>query len=507
MKKIILNKLYLVFVLLPLLTLGVASCSDDDDNRSEESFIKISGDKFEINRLGLSQNGDTTLVLISSNKYWKASIISEGDWLKTNILGGSGSSEMFLKPSINTTSDKRTATIKFELLDGTTKQIAVEQTGISNEVVFVKENLDITPSKMLEVNKYVDWNNTATGGNLFKGRGEGVYIDDTNSSTGYDGASGVNNIYFESINSHVTLGHFFTKKDNAFKLRFGAMSTEATFNKSDLILKVSKDNISWQDLPYERKSQEGKWSICEAVFNYDDVHAQLYFKLEAKKAKTFRIDDIVVVENLAREGEKIDFMVYIDDNKPNGFVYFEEDFSWITVGPDFINNVEDPLTEVRFDNKVEQDARDPLQNIALVESGWTWPLAANLIYMHKGYVKIGTSSGNGTLVSPALKTIEDPAVLNVKVTFEAAMYESKDGTQDTPREMYVDIVDGTPGHINNGTSTRVEFLLDTYNNNMKQYSFIIYEATERTQIQFTNWKKGKNRMFLDNVKVVKIAKE
>ncbi len=501
MKKELLYRLYFLPLIITFI-LGAASCSDDDETKAEPSVL-IDNTDIALNRLGLAQDGNKATITIASNVYWKATLTSDDNWLTASTLGGYGSTEITLSATPNAESSSRKASIVVEILNGEKYNVSVTQTGTSDVVYFVDENLDTEPSSMLAIDKYQGWANQGISGLAFRGKGEGAYIDNSEVSSGYTGASGVNNIYFKDEDSYVVLGSFATKGEKAFKLSFGSKSTESTFDKDDFILQVSKDNSWWVDMDYTRTATSGDWAKSEISFYYDDAHTLLYFRLQAKKAETYRVDDLVIEENPTGTGKHIDFSVYIDDGKPDGFVYFFDDFSWITMGPNFIYDVTDSATEIRFDSS----SKTPEQSEALLASGWTWATNAFYVYMHKGYVKLGTTAKMGTIISPPFSAIESPAMLNVKVSFKTAMYQSKDGPKDDPKSMIVEMVEGTPGTINNGIDTSVSFLLDSYNSDLKEYSFIIYGATASTQIKFRNYADGKNRMFLDDVKVEKIAKE
>ena len=508
MKSRLYNKLYFIPLLALMAFTGVA-CSDNDDVQ-EEANLTIDTQDVKMNRLGLTIDGDSATVFISSNVYWQGSMDDDAKaWLEMSYIGGSGDTEVTLRAKHNNTNTTRDAKITLHTLEGKQYTFNVSQTGNNEVVYFVNENFDKSPSEMLPVSIYDGWNNQGISGLVFKGKGEGVVVDSSNPSSGYPDASGGNNLYFQDANSNVLFGPFNTKKQTTFKLSFASMSTSVAFNANDLVLQVSKDNKFWTDLDYTRTTTSA-WAKAEKLFYYDDTFGTLYFRLVAKTATTFRVDDLIIEENGPTTGEKVDLYGYIDDGRPDGFVYFEDDFSWITVGPDFINNTQDSKTEVRFDNIDEQAKQDSTQNARLVASGWTWGTDALIVYMHKGYVKLAKAAAKGTLVAPALKEIgtgtDRNATLNLKVSFDASMYQAKDGSKDPLKPIIVTIDEGTSGAINNGTDKKASFQIVSYNNDMKTFSFKIYEATSNTRIRFTNSEDNKCRIFLDNVKIEKIPR-
>ena len=72
--------------------------------------------------------------------------------------------------------------------------------------------------------------------------------------------------------------------------------------------------------------------------------------------------------------------------------------------------------------------------------------------------------------------------------------------------MVVRIADGTPGTINDKIKKEASIDILSHREDMREYSFIVYGATAETQITFENYQNGtKNRMFIDDVKVIKYA--
>lgn len=509
MKERLYCKLYFISLLMVLAIIGTA-CSDNDNENNGEPYVNIDITDVKMNRLGLTADGDSATVFITSNVYWQSSMDdSAKEWLAASLSGGYGNTEVILRAKQNTSNTNRTGKMTLETLSGQKYTINVSQSGTNEVVYYVNENLDGTPTSMLSLNLYDAWNNQGISGLAFRGKGEGVFVDNSSSSVGYADASGENNIYFKDENSYVVLSPFATKGERAFKLSFGSMSTAASFNSGDLILQISKDNSFWVDIDYSRVTTNG-WAKSETAFYYDDAYTTLYFRIIAKAASTFRIDDIIIEESTEGIGEKLDLAVYVDDGREPGFIYFQDDFSWITIGPDFINNTADATKEVRFDNLDGQAAQDPTQNERLQASEWTWPTNAFYIYMHKGYVKIGTAALMGVIITPAFKEIgtgsNPDAILGVQVSFDASMYLAVGGGKDQLKPMIVTVEEGTPGTINNGTSKSASFMMEDYNNKMKTYTFKVYGATSTTRLRFQNYANGQNRMFLDNVKVEKIAR-
>ncbi len=183
----------------------------------------------------------------------------------------------------------------------------------------------------------------------------------------------------------------------------------------------------------------------------------------------------------------------------------EEDFSWLSYGK-----------EIHYETSGK--TRYDLWTDAEKSRGWySTPVASSdnqqLCYARPGFVKLGKTNFGGDLITPALSAIEGEA--NVEVTFKATAYISKGGAKDD-NELFISIIG--PGEVSQSL-----FIIDNYPNsgNMEngadydvwdpsiaQRSFEIKGATSETKIKFlggayelTGIGQGKNRIFLDDIKV------
>lgn len=196
----------------------------------------------------------------------------------------------------------------------------------------------------------------------------------------------------------------------------------------------------------------------------------------------------------------------------SGAIILEEDFNWLNYG----NAIPyETGGEKRYDTWTEAEKA----------RGWystPVPGANNeqLCYARPGFVKLGKTNWGGDLISPKLEKIE--GVANVKVTFKAAGYISAgNGTttngakDDNLLKIFV---------LGAGTPSVELFTIDNFPNDKladnngvvndiwaddRAYSFTITGATSETQIKFlgrdyalTGVGQGKNRIFLDDIKVV-----
>lgn len=509
MKINMLLKLY--FLAAVLLSVTVVSCSDDD----KESITKITPEvtHIELNKLGLTAVGDTALLNIESNKYWTARIESEGDWLTSNIYGGSGDVELKLTALRNEGNASRTAAIKFEALDGTIETVSVVQAGADQQLYYFSENCDgdLVTSK-LPVNSYSAWSTGGVSGAGLRLLGEGVYVDNANPSSGYTGASGGNNLFLgqieDDLSARVSLytSAIGTKSNKAFTLSFATSSDASTFDTSKFKVYISKDNTYWSELSYNRSSSSA-WEKSEIKFYFDDPHQYLYFRFTALEPNTFRVDDITLSENEYGVGDFEDFVVVIDDENPAGFVYFEENFAWTKVEslptnpntglskPYIIPMVTTTKEEIRLDyDNTKAFQYYPGLYEAKENSGWTVSSSANRVYVSWECFKSGTTAAasDGILISPKFSKITKGALVNLKVTFRASIYKNDTGSTDPTSHITVSVPEGSPGTIDNTIATSKIFVLTQWPPDSDEFTFTIYGATNDTRLYFRSPNKGED---------------
>lgn len=186
-----------------------------------------------------------------------------------------------------------------------------------------------------------------------------------------------------------------------------------------------------------------------------------------------------------------------------GNVILEENFSWLTYGSTIFYTTGG---ETRMDSWTEAE----------MAHGWSGtPNAASsdqlVVYARPGFVKLGKTNYGGDLISPPLASLDGPT--DVRVTFKAVPYKTAGGTEDD-----TNLVVGVVGP---GTTSVPSFTVDNFpdyatdpdctliwQDPISTYSFIVSGATAETQIRFLGGAfdlngvgKGKNRIFLDDIKV------
>lgn len=222
-------------------------------------------------------------------------------------------------------------------------------------------------------------------------------------------------------------------------------------------------------------------------------------------------DERTVTLALTGEGEYANVNSNTLITQKDESLIYNDDFNWLQEG-------EDKPTYETPEVKIEKWEKD---------MGWT--SYSSWAYGGHGYIKLGKTNYNGDIVSPALTKLKKPT--DVKVTFQSMGYISKTGVKDASI-VKVGVIG--PGEVNgdevnsisiNGTAYRcVKFVNTVFpnsenNENGEDYdpwaqpgsyhSFTITGATAETKIIFVggdNWNKvkGKNRVYLKSVEVVRL---
>lgn len=222
-------------------------------------------------------------------------------------------------------------------------------------------------------------------------------------------------------------------------------------------------------------------------------------------------DERTVTLALTGEGEYANVNSTTLITQKDESLIYNDDLNWLQEG-------EDKPTYETPEVKIEKWEKD---------MGWT--SYSSWAYGGHGYIKLGKTNYNGDIVSPALTKLKKPT--NVKVTFQSMGYISKTGVKDASI-VKVGVIG--PGEVNgdevnsisiNGTAYRcVKFVNTVFPNSEKNengedydpwaqpgsyHSFTITGATAETKIIFVggdNWNKvkGKNRVFLKSVEVVRL---
>ena len=333
---------------------------------------------------------------------------------------------------------------------------------------------------------------------------------------GHDEASGGNNIVLEvpgegpeTVTPSFSVRDVATRDDSYFRLKMGVLAPGGELTPDRFRVLVGNGGDELIALQYEVIDGAGDWKEVLARFWVGEDNPTFDFKVEAP-AGGYRIDDFRLYEGNFGEGQEVAFQVGGDDGKPEGYVYFEDDFSWVTDvygGTDYIGTYPTPLTAETYWNGITAASHGQEAYNALVGSGWKTDdnKLKERVYLRIGYVKMGRGSNaagcGGGLVSPTLDIRKNRAA-DLKVTFKCCIYVAANGTWD-PSTMQVRVIG--PGTVNDGVSTEKVLVMQTETPvQWEEKTLIVYGATDATQLVFESVEETKaNRWFLDDVRIVK----
>lgn len=187
----------------------------------------------------------------------------------------------------------------------------------------------------------------------------------------------------------------------------------------------------------------------------------------------------------------------------SGNVILEENFDWLNYGSTIFYTTSG---ETRMDSWTPDEMARGWNSTVSEDAG-----NQKVVYARTGFLKLGKTGYGGDLISPALSALTEPT--NVKVTFKAVPYKTKGGTEDD-NTLKVSVVGPGTTSINSLTIDNWPDYDEDPDNTaiwLKEestYEFIIMGATAETQIRFLGGDfnlvgvgKGKNRIFLDDIKV------
>lgn len=190
-----------------------------------------------------------------------------------------------------------------------------------------------------------------------------------------------------------------------------------------------------------------------------------------------------------------------------GYVFFGDDFNWITPLWDFTTYNQPygwPTVDASDFHFYKSDGNTALGEKA-AELGYTFNGSTYGRYL--GFVKLGKTDENGILTTRALNDIDKDRSATLLVQFDGAYYMTAGGTVDTGTSMSVTVVGGGT-IVDDDTTDEGRTLVIPMRSGFAwdRYSFLVKDATAATQIQFCDGvaeKAIKTRLFLDNVEITR----
>ncbi|TXE06098.1 BACON domain-containing protein [Seonamhaeicola algicola] len=227
--------------------------------------------------------------------------------------------------------------------------------------------------------------------------------------------------------------------------------------------------------------------------------SETFIKLSAEKNKgTERVATLTI-----QSANHPSLTKNITITQSDGSIVLEEHFDWLTYGSTIFYTTSG---EKRMDSWTDEE----------LDRGWTSTPNTNssnqqVVYARTGFVKLGKTGYGGDLISPKFSILDEET--NVKVTFKAVPYQTKKGTQD---DNLLKV-----GVVGPGTASAEAFTISNWpdydadpectaiwEDAASTYTFTITGATNQTQLRLLGGDfslvgvgKGKNRIFLDDIKV------
>ncbi|WP_295939554.1 BACON domain-containing protein [uncultured Alistipes sp.] len=504
-----LNRLWL----LPVVLLAFASCSSSGVDDADISLDKTT---VSANKRGLTYEGGDVTFEVTSNVYWIINMDEEAEqWLSLSPRAASGNQIVKVTAQPNAGA-ARSAVLHFDSLDGVTAEIEVRQGSYDELIFYVRTGMGTTPvSEEVALSDFSQWQADGIGASGVSFSGVNAFVSAADVSSGYDAASGGNNVHLAMPEtpggpvSTFAVNNVETKDDRYFRLKFGVRALSGTLTPTDLQVLIGNGGDEYVDLEYEVLEGAGDWKEVLSRFQIGEDNPILDFRI-ATATGEYLIDDFRLYEGNTGEGEEVVFKVGADDGKEAGYVYFEDDFNWVTDvygGTDYIGGWPSaPSAETYWNGITAATVGEEAYN-TLVNSGWTTDdnKLKERVYMRIGYIKMGRGSNaagcGGGLVTPALG-IKKNCTSKLKVSFDCCIFVANNGTWD-PSTMQVRIIG--PGTINDGSATVREFLMQTVTPvQWETKELLVLGATNATQIVFESVAETTaNRWFFDNVRVVK----
>lgn len=508
-------KKYSIWLLALAASLAGACGTDEVD----EGTLALNASSVSANKRGMTYEGGDVTFDVTSNVYWVINLDEDADWLTVTPRGAYGNQTVKITAAENPGS-RRSTTLRFDSRDGVTAQIEVTQ-GSSDELIYyIRTGAGASAvASPVAVSSHTAWEPDGVGASAAGFSGVNAFVSANSPSSGYEGASGGNNIVLElpaeptegaaAVVPSFSVRDVATRDDLYFRLKMGVLAPDGGLTPDKFRMLVGNGGDELVALQYEVTDGEGPWKEVVAKFWIGEDNPMLDFKVEAP-AGGYRIDDFRLYEGNIGEGQEIAFQVGGDDGKQVGYVYFEDDFSWVTDvygGTDYVGTYPTPLTAETYWNSITAASHGQEAYNALVGSGWKTDdnKLKERVYLRLGYVKMGRGSNaagcGGGLVSPTLDIRRNRAA-DLKVTFKCCIYVAANGTWD-PSTMQVRVIG--PGTINDDASTEKVLVMQTETPvQWEEKTLIVYGATSATQLVFESVEETRaNRWFLDDVRIVK----
>lgn len=245
-----------------------------------------------------------------------------------------------------------------------------------------------------------------------------------------------------------------------------------------------------------------------------DANGKISFHIVAGKYRAkFGYESSSEIDNtmdfvITAEGDKNVIMNVkpssLDDRKPVGHVYFEDNFDWVTSdfgGTDYMNG-NFPTTETYIANITNTNLLNKIS-----AAGWVFD---GVVSFRLAYIKFGSAStvnsSKGTITTMPL-AIDAGKYSNVKIKIKVARYMTKAGGKDAENLATISIIgDGSFSRTSTVTSTALSVPNEAYNEWI-ELEAVAYNVSSNTKISIGKAKQvSVGRFFCDGVSITKDSK-
>lgn len=370
----------LVFITVAILCLS--ACSKQD---VKTHFISVDAVDLTANKLGVSDTGNQLLFNVSSDIYWTAE--ESASWLGVYPVAGYGSQTQVTITMEANDGEARDAVIILSAVDGTKTSLTVHQRGSTETVNYLTLGFE---------NSFPTYK--GIGSSPVCVEGDGYVITDGKLVFGEDAV--------------VSVGPVQPRESQAFRM----------------MMNVDGDGLE----TYVSNRKELKNKLTEEYFYFDEL-TSFYVCMTAPVGTVLK--GITIDEGVFGQGQYIHF----GDGKPEGYVYFTDDFKWLAnySDVDFIRTL---------DNSAEALWTKHTSKAGFNPTGWS--LSDNSlkqrVYVHSNCLKFGRSANSqgsgGGVITPALG-ISEGYYSNVQLkVYACAFYPGVNGNFDAESAMLIRIL-------------------------------------------------------------------
>lgn len=487
----------LLFSALTVFAVAVfAGCTDDNDDMGAP-YLNVTPENLTFDAEGQPADEYNGTFIVETNRPWRAIVEDEQTWVRLSATEGEGDAAVTV--TVPASNIGQSAKVTFEVYNSygalIQKDVNVLQGEVVPPTIIFNETAgnEAVDDKPL-VSAYTGWNTTGEGASKvsYEGTNTSIRSSGKSSAGAYDGASGLNVIFFGTAPATFTVKNItLASGQTNLKLTFGGQyydqdNNDNGFKKDDFVVSLSANGTDYTPLSYEVNNgdqEDPYWVFATKNFTLKNATSTLYIKFEANISSKFRLDDITLMTG--NGGEEIDLAgggVVPPD--PSGDAIYENNF--------------DKTPAEKVDNKWPfLDQTDAWQNASGTGNSTVTYTSTNVSVRTSGKLSGGYDGASGSNKiffgsAPAtfdINNITMPAgKTNYRIIFGGAYSQNNGGTYDNifkPESFHVAVGNGTDWSGNltyekiGGSDTTdpywVQFAVD----------FTLKEAVSQLSIRFT----------------------